>query len=232
MTTIAAHVRRNAHMLILCAFMLAGAALALTLKPTKLMVDPEAIPNLDALVPNTLGPWTVDKSIVPLEPSPEVRAQLNRIYNQTLSRTYVNAAGDRIMLSVVYGGDQSDSMQVHRPEVCYAAQGFDIVRSTTGNLSTRFGVLPVKRLVAVQGSRMEPITYWIVTGGKTTLPGVQQKFAQLSFGLTGRVPDGFLVRVSSISRDQDRAYTQHHDFVEQMFGNMDSATRMRIAPST
>jgi len=51
---------------------------------------------------------------VPLIANPEQEAQINKIYNQTLTRTYVNPTGERIMLSIAYGGDQTDNMAVHK----------------------------------------------------------------------------------------------------------------------
>jgi len=181
------------------------------------------------MIPRQIGEWKIDTSIVPIEPSPEVKALLNKIYNQTLSRTYVDPAGRRIMVSIAYGGDQSDSMQVHKPEVCYAAQGFEVFDIVAGILLTKYGELPVKRLIATQGNRNEPITYWVVVGDKAILSGMKQKFAQLSYGLTGKVPDGFLVRVSSIDRDRQSAYQQQEEFINSMLGAMSETNRARIA---
>lgn len=219
----------NHRMLVIALLMLAGAGLALAMKPTQKIADTREKPALDAMIPRQIGEWKIDTSIVPIEPSPEVRAQLDKIYNQTLSRTYVNPAGQRVMLSIAYGGDQSDSMQVHKPEVCYAAQGFEVFDAVGGTLFTQYGELPVKRIMALQGNRNEPITYWVVVGDKAVLSGMKQKFAQLSYGFTGKVPDGFLVRVSSIDRDRQGAYQQQEEFIKAMLGAMSETNRARIA---
>ena len=216
-------------MLLIALLMFAGAGLAVAMKPTQKLADVRAKPDLNALIPQQIGEWKVDASIMPIEPSPEVQAQLNKLYNQVLSRTYVDPAGRRVMVSIAYGGDQSDSMQVHRPEVCYAAQGFEVLNIVAGTLLTRYGALPVKRLIAIQGNRNEPITYWVVIGDKATLSGLRQKFAQLSYGLTGKVPDGFLVRISSIDRDNQSAYQQQEAFINSMLGAMSEQDRARIA---
>ena len=218
----------NHRMLVIALLMLAGAGLALAMKPTQKIADTREKPALDAMIPRQIGEWKIDTSIVPIEPSPEVKALLNKIYNQTLSRTYVDPAGRRIMVSIAYGGDQSDSMQVHKPEVCYAAQGFEVFNIVAGILLTKYGELPVKRLIATQGNRNEPITYWVVVGDKAILSGMKQKFAQLSYGLTGKVPDGFLVRVSSIDRDRQGAYQQQEEFIKSMLGAMNEKDRARI----
>mgnify|MGYP006871988586 CR=1 FL=1 len=36
-------------------------------------------------------------------PAPDVQAALDRIYNQTVARTYVSAKGGSVMLSLAYG---------------------------------------------------------------------------------------------------------------------------------
>ena len=218
----------NPRMLVVGLLMVAGAGLAVAMEPTQKIADAAAKVDLDTMIPRQIGGWSIDPSLVPIEPSPEVTAELNRIYNQTLSRTYVNAVGQRIMVSIAYGGNQSDSTRVHRPEACYSAQGFEIRDATVGALITQYGPLPVKRLLAVQGDRVEPITYWIVIGDKATPVGIEEKFAQLRYGLTGRIPDGFLVRVSSIDRDLTGAYRRQEDFVRAMLGAMSESDRVRI----
>jgi EpsI family protein len=181
------------------------------------------------MIPESFGDWQVDRSIVPLLISPDVQAKLDKIYNQTLARTYVNSKGQRVMLSVAYGGDQSDSMRAHRPEVCYAAQGFNITQALLGELHIGQGVLPVRRLVAVHGRRNEPITYWMVVGDQIAVSGLAQKLAQLRYGLTGTVPDGMLVRVSTIDSDESRAFGIQDAFVESLLKSVGPAARIRVA---
>ncbi|MBI2224932.1 MAG: EpsI family protein [Betaproteobacteria bacterium] len=219
----------NWRLLIAALLMVVGAGLALAMKPTQKIADTREKPVLDTMIPRQIGEWKVDPTIIPITPSPDVQALLDKLYNQVLARTYVNPAGRRIMLSIAYGGDQSDSMRVHEPEVCYGAQGFDVSGSVAGTLLTEYGELPVKRLIAVQGNRNEPITYWVVVGDKATLPGLTQKFAQLSYGLTGKVPDGFLVRISSIDPDRQTAYQLEEEFIKSMLDAMSEKDRARIS---
>jgi EpsI family protein len=218
----------NHRMLLIGLLMFVGAGLALAMKPTHRIADDRQKPDLSAMIPQQIGEWKIDTSIIPIEPSPEVKAVLDKVYNQTLSRTYVNAAGQRIMLSIAYAGDQSDSMRVHKPEVCYAAQGFEVFDTVAGTLATKYGELPVMRLSAIQGSRNEPITYWIVVGEKAVLSEWEQKLARLRYGMTGKVPDGLLVRISSIDRDRKSAYQQHEKFAESMLGAVNQKDRAWI----
>lgn len=208
--------------------MLCAAAFAFAAKPRAKIADQVPLISLEELIPKRFGAWQVDEKIVPVVVDPQIQAKLNEIYNQTLARTYVDLAGQRIMLSIAYGGDQSDAMQVHRPEVCYAAQGFQVAKEALGQLATDYGVVPVKRLVAVQGQRIEPITYWVVVGDMATSVGLQQKLQQLKYGLTGKVPDGMLVRVSSIARNDELAYGIQERFLREMLAAMPDVNRARV----
>jgi EpsI family protein len=211
-------------------FMVSSAVMAVVLKPDERMAENLPPLSLEEAIPEQFGDWHIDPSIVPVDPSPDVEARLDEIYSQTLSRTYANSQGQRIMLSIAYGADQSgDGNQVHRPEFCYTAQGFQLLSSEIGRLITDYGSLPVRRLLAKQGARNEPITYWITIGDKATLPGFKRKINQLAYGLSGTVPDGMLVRVSSISSNTEAAYELHAEFVRDMLASMDPQSRIRTA---
>jgi EpsI family protein len=209
-----------------CMFVAAGMALAL--KPTHKVADTGPKIDLEVLIPKTFGDWTIDTTIVPLIADPELQAKLNKIYNQTLTRTYVNSRNERIMLSIAYGGDQSDSMAVHKPEVCYPAQGFQILKNKVGIFSTEGGDIPVKRLVATQGQRIEPITYWTTIGDTVAVGGIKWKLQQMKYGLTGKIPDGLLFRISSIQADEDAAYRVQDDFSRTLLGALTPEGKERI----
>ena len=207
-----------------CKFALAGMAMllaagaAVALKPTRAQYDVAL--DLEKMVPVSFGDWTVDPGIVPIPPAPDVRANLDRLYNQVVSRTYFSAQGERMMLTVAYGGDQSDALKAHRQEVCYAAQGFKIKGLEHGELRIAGRAVSVTRLLAVRGRRSEPVTYWLTMGDRVVRGRLERLVVQLSFGLSGRIPDGLLVRVSNLSTDPKRAYTAHAEFVAALLDGM------------
>ena len=209
-------------------FMVSSGALTKVLTPAQKIADQQEKIDLEIMIPIEFGDWRIDRSIIPLQVDAETQAMLDKIYNQTLARTYVNSRGERIMLSVAYGGDQSDNLAVHKPEVCYYAQGFEIIKAATDELLTQYGKLPIKRLLAVKGYRNEPITYWITIGNRAVLPGIDEKLQQLKYGLTGNVPDGMLVRVSSISSDKDRAYQLQTIFIHDLLSSVNTGERTRL----
>lgn len=195
--------------------MIVSSGLAVVMKPMDRIAENGSKINLETMIPMRFSDWQIDETLIPLEVDPQRLAVLNRIYNQTLSRTYVNKKGERVMLSIAYSGDQRDSMQVHKPEVCYPAQGFNIVKLVVGMFDTGFGEIEVKRLIATQGKRVEPITYWITIGDAVTVNSLKWKLTQLKYGLTGKVPDGMLFRVSSLG-DEKAAYPVQENFTKHL----------------
>jgi EpsI family protein len=207
--------------------MMVGTALAAPLlKPVR---AEGPAPVLASMVPQAFGDWSIDPSIEPIAPTADVQAKLDRIYNQTVSRTYVNAAGDYIMLTVAYGGDQSDALKAHRQEVCYTAQGFTIHDLHHGSVAAQGRSIPVTRMLAVRDDRSEPVTYWFTMGDRVVRGRVERLAIQLREGFAGRIPDGVLVRVSSISTDPARAYAAQQAFIAELLGAMPPADRVRIA---
>ena len=201
-------------------------------KPRVHLADTRPKVELEALFPKQFSDWRIDERMPVQLISPDQAAVLDRIYNQTLSRTYVNRSGERIMLSVAYGGDQSDGTRAHRPEVCYPAQGFTITASSKGTVRTSDREVAVRRLMSMLGGRLEPITYWIVVGGEVTTSGTEQKLAQLRFGIRGMIPDGMLVRVSSIEPDMARGHASQAQFISDLAAAFSIETRAMVFGST
>jgi EpsI family protein len=218
----------NVKRLLLGAIMLIVAALPAVVKPTDRMSARRPAPVLETAVPRHFKGWREDARVKPIQLSPDVQAQLNKIYSQTLSRTYINDTGQRVMLSIAYGGDQGRAVQVHKPEVCYPMQGFQILSIAKSVMSTVSGEIPIMRLVAAQGKRVEPITYWIAVGDVVVRGAFEQNLARIRYGLTGTVPDGMLVRVSTISQNEASAYQVHDQFVSDMLQAMRAEDAARL----
>jgi len=208
--------------------MAATSALTGALTPQPRAPQPHERFSLEQMIPQRFGAWTIDPNIVPLQPDPEQQGVLAKIYDQTLSRTYIDRHGQRVMLSIAYGGDQSKALQLHLPEVCYVAQGFALLKDSEDLLPTRYGQLPVKRLVARLAERNEPITYWITIGDKATKAGIQQKLRRLAYGLSGEIPDGMLVRVSTIQANEQAAWRVQDRFVADMLSVLGPADRAHL----
>jgi EpsI family protein len=183
--------------------------------------------DLEKIVPTNFGDWKKEESNVSLVKAPDVEALLSKLYSNLLMRTYVNSKGERMMLSIGYGPDQRDNggRQVHSPEVCYPAQGFEILRNDPAVFNSRHGVIPVKHLLARQDKRVEPIIYWLVIGYKPVNSALNFKFAQINYGLKGYIPDGMLVRVSSIDGNAENAYKKQEEFLNGLIDSLPEKNR-------
>lgn len=176
--------------------------------------------NLETLIAKEFDGWEVDLSTAYMMINPETEGMLAKIYNETLARTYINKEGERVMLSIAYGGAQKSDLHAHRPEICYAAGGFEISKMYKTLVDTTLGQIPVMRLVAKQDTRIEPITYWIRVGDDITRGWIEQKITAIKYGLTGEMPDGVLVRVSSISANEQASYGVQQTFLAAMLQAM------------
>lgn len=212
----------------IAALMLAASIGAVVGRPSQEAVNPEPMMTLETTIPAQFGNWELEPRRSVQIINPQLQTTLEKIYSQILERTYVNADGYRIMLSVVYGPDQRGSMKAHDPEGCYVAQGFSLLKQReTSQLTTPFGTIPVGRLFMSKGPRLEPVSYWIMIGDYVPKKW-QSTLVRLSYTLTGRVPDGLIFRVSSIDRDQARAIQLHDQFVNELFMSVSPAERSRL----
>ncbi len=214
--------------LLVAAAMVGAVGAAYVATPRIHMADQGPKLELETAFPKQFGDWRLDTAMPVVLPSPDVQAVLNKIYNQVLSRSYVNSKGERVMLSVAYGGDQSDGTRAHRPEVCYPAQGFQMISNTTASYPIAGQQLPVRTLVAKLGGRVEPISYWVVVGEELALSGSEQKLAQLRYGVRGLIPDGLLMRVSTIGNDAPAAYKVHQQFLSDLHAVIQPALKARV----
>ncbi|NMG47268.1 EpsI family protein [Azoarcus communis] len=219
--------RRSAIIAILAC---ASAFSAQALTPRRALSETLPPLNLEALIPEQVGDWQTDKGVMAAVVNPQQEAMIQAIYSETLSRTYVNSRGERVMLSIAYGSDQRDGLQVHKPEVCYPAQGFLVKATRADSLQLESGAIPVRRVETVFGnSRPEPVTYWMTVGEEVVVSGLDKKLAEMRYSLEGVYPDGLLFRVSSIGADTSAALQLQDGFLREIIGAIDPAFRHRFA---
>jgi len=190
--------------------------LGISLHPEKKMSKERQTVNFNQIIPLSFKGWTIDKTDNSTLVDPEVKEQITSVYSQTVSRTYVNNQNQHIMLSVAYGGDQEEVMQVHKPEVCYTAQGFTVKKNGVVPIKTDKGTVHALQLITNQAERVEPVTYWITIGNTIALNGLAWRWERIKYGLTGTLPDGLLFRVSSIGNDANQEYQIHQQFIQSL----------------
>jgi EpsI family protein len=210
--------------LVLAALMCGAAIAAVAGKPSEKFPPPE----LEKVMPRAFGDWSEVKEAW-LVVSADVPEVLLKTYDEVLTRTYVNGNGDRIMLSMAWGDDQRGERQVHRPEICYPAQGFKLETLSDETLRTPFGDISVRRLTTSMGSRHEPVTYWVTMAGDVVRNDYDKRLVQLHLLRTGHIPDGLLFRVSSIDRDSSHAFEVQRRFVVDLMAAMSPDVRLRVS---
>jgi len=215
---------------VLGGLMASGAALAHALRPEGSLADVRPPIDLEKMVPARFADWR-ELGDVPVQiVDPEVQQTLDAIYSQVLTRTYARDDGYRIMLSIAYGRAQTDNLQLHLPEVCYPAQGFKLDSIEKFPLALRDRTITARRLQTHLGQRFEPVTYWTVVGDHVTASGIDKKLTEMRYGLLDRrIPDGILVRVSSIDRDHRRGHTAQARYAADLVAALDPAHRHRFA---
>jgi EpsI family protein len=123
-----------------------------------------------------------------------------KLYSQLVTRIYTNAAtGSQVMMLLAYGSRQTDDLQLHRPEVCYPAFGYALIRNEGTQLPVASQVaLPARRLLAQSAERQEAIIYWTRMGELLPISGGAQRIDRLRIAMRGEVPDGILCRFSAL----------------------------------
>jgi EpsI family protein len=211
------------------ALMAATSVFAHVWRPTLLMASQREKVNLETLVPKQFGNWRELEKTTGQIINPQTSPILQKLYTQTLSRSYANSKGKVIMLSIAYGANQSDGVALHYPEVCYPAQGFQVISDAPAVLDTQFGTIEGKQLMTRLGNRSEPVTYWTTLGDKVVQGGIRTKLAQLEYGFHGLIPDGLIFRVSSIDSNPRKGYADQEQFAQELLATMSSSSRLRLA---
>lgn len=205
------------------AAILAAAIMANVLAPRELMARTSAAPSLESVIPRQFGIWQVIPEISPVRPvDPESYIQpdplAGKVYSQEVGRGYSDGQGHVIMLMVAYGPVQNYRLKAHRPEICYTANGFRISDKTDAAISYRDGAPPIKltRLVAERESRFEPVTYWMRVGDDISNDVVNHQLSRLKYALRGIIPDGALIRISTIGLPQEASFKLQDQFIHDL----------------
>lgn len=216
--------------LCLLMMMMLAALLAWSARPTVRLADQGVALDLEALVPHQFSGWELDERQSAAVVNPQTGEMQSRIYQQVLSRTYIQrSTGRSVMLSIAYGENQSRSNDLHVPDVCYPASGFRLEQSRQGTIRFAHSEIPVRRLIAQRLQRREPLTYWTIIGDQIAAGSIETKLLALSYGLRGTVPDGMIVRVSSLGLGDDEAFVLQQEFVEALLGSLPAEGRKRLA---
>lgn len=173
----------------------AGAALA-----PRAVVRPLRPGTLESWMPDRIGPWTLVSRSGVLLPPPD--ALSDRLYDNLVTRVYTAPDLPPVTLLLAYSSTQDGMLQVHRPEYCYRAGGYGlsptqdvVISDATG---ARYGA---NTFLAVRPDASERVLYWTRVGDAFPQSWLGQRAAVMQANLAGRIPDGLLARVSSLTFD-------------------------------
>ena len=186
-------------------FLVGGALLASALASGALAAAVRSTPPAGSLqdrdLPTQIGPWRLAPSSNILIPEGEGAG--DKVYDQVVAHHYDSASELPVMLLIAYGGAQSGSTQLHRPEVCYPSAGFRMTEHPDLVLDLP-GTPPItaRALTGVAPGRVEQIIYWSRVGNEFPTRGLSQRWSVLRQTVADGAPDGALVRMSAITSDE------------------------------
>lgn len=168
--------------------------------------------KLDELIPRGFGTWTSEDVGDPLALNGPGTLS-SKLYNELVTRAYRDGQGQQIMMLLAHGARQSDELQLHRPEICYPAFGYQLLRNEAASLPLGGPIgLPGRRLLAKSPSNEESVIYWTRLGEYFPVSSSEQRKARFDNTLAGVIPDGVLCRFST-SDDSVGAWGRLEQFV-------------------
>ena len=180
--------------------------------------------KLEKILPEKIGGWTFASNSGLVVPPEDQLAQA--LYSQLLTRVYTSAAGTPIMLLVAQSASQTGILQIHRPEFCYTAGGYELSPSSPHRVSLPpHGALPALSISASMRGFTEQIVYWTRVGEHLPQSWTQQRLAVAMDNLRGVIPDAVMVRVSTYGNDKAAALAEVDDFIRTMIGSIAPSAR-------
>lgn len=168
------------------------------------------------LIPDTIGDYRFNtESGLVLPPSDALSA---RLYDNLVTRTYSRPDGAIVMMLIAYNNKQDGVLQIHRPEICYPAGGFKLTTVEPIDVPIKPDAsLPSQIFGAASEVRDEVVLYWTRVGNSFPRRWIEQRWAVAEPNLRGIVPDGVLVRVSTIGQEIRETEPMLEGFVRDLY---------------
>lgn len=214
--------------------MLLAAYLGHALTPTLNFVEQSEAHKFINSVPKAFADWKeVPSNQVQMDlvPKDDEERTTDNPYDDVLMRTYENSKGQRVQLALAYGKSMRQEVKIHRPELCYYAQGFQVkslVFSDFGIVSTNHHSVVGKNMLVENQNYQEAVSYWIRIGEMYSQSPWQTRFYIIKKGLVGDVVDGVLVRASVILFDKespDKAYQLNKLFLQDLSNHLNEKSK-------
>jgi EpsI family protein len=212
-------------------FMVICTLFAWWLTPQKKWFENLGEPQFEQIIPPSFADWgQVPDGSKTLIVNPQQQEALDELYTQIVSRTYLQqSTGRRLMLSLAYGQDQTDSKQLHFSEICYKAQGFNIKAFHPAQILANGKEIDVKRMTAQMADRIEQVSYFVRIGDLVLSGSI--KSARTLMRLKGYIADGLLFRVSEISDDAKSSHQLQDQLINDLLKTLSPAEQAMLIGS-
>jgi EpsI family protein len=118
------------------------------------------------------------------------------------------------MMLLAHGDSQTNYLQLHRPEQCYPAFGYDLSQDHPIVVSIdKSALLPARKLVAEVPGRRESIIYWTRLGDYLPDTERKQRIDRLRTSMQGIIADGLLARFSVTGTDPSVSFAVLTQFI-------------------
>jgi EpsI family protein len=179
--------------------------------------------KLEQLVPKTIGQWSfVAASGLVVPPNDQL---VQALYSQLLTRVYSDGVNPPIMLLLAQSAGQTGFLQIHRPETCYTASGYQISTVQPHPIQVGSKVIHSLSMDARADGPTEHVIYWTRIGDRMPISWKQQKLAVAEQNLRGIIPDAILVRISCVTNDGEAARAQIDSFVRTLVASIPANMR-------
>ena len=182
--------------------------------------------QFEAWVPKRFDDWAMQGSSGVVLPPPD--SLRDRLYDNLVTRRYQSPDQTTVMLLLTYNNRQDGVLQVHRPEVCYPVGGVALSDTTQFALPVGDQQIPANFFTAVGPNRTEQVAYFTRLGGAFPRSWMEQRIAVAEENIAGRIPDGFMMRVSLLGADPARALDTLEGFSERFISASPGALQKLI----
>ena len=180
--------------------------------------------KLESIVPKAIGRWKFVSASGLVVPTEDQFALT--LYSQQLTRVYWDGVGAPIMLLIAAGNNQTGFLQVHRPEVCYSAGGFELGQVQPQTVQIGGGrQIVANKLRATREGQSEWLLYWTRVGSQIPASWTKQRLAIAIDNLHQIIPDAILVRASTIMPDGNEAERVLGEFIQAMITSVSPPLR-------
>lgn len=145
--------------------------------------------------------------------------------NDVLFRTYRRDDGKTMVLAVAYGADQRKKFNLHLPELCYKASGYQVL--SLSERAMHAPELKLKEMMVQDRDSTQQVQYWMVLGGKQITGELEKRARHLYYSVFGVAAEGVLVRVSSFSSEKQSAEERkvQQEFIATLYKTVNQGQR-------